>query len=45
MHIETNNTTVPNSDEQGSTSFTDLYNLYEIIGKYVNFLLNNLSDK
>ena len=36
MHIETA-TTTPGNDEQTATtttSFTDLYNLYEIIGKY-----------
>ncbi|CAF0854581.1 unnamed protein product, partial [Adineta ricciae] len=35
MHIETA-TTIPDNDEQTATtttSFTDLYNLYEIIGK------------
>ena len=35
MHLETTQTTADN-DEQSSVSFSDLYNLYEIIGKYVN---------
>jgi hypothetical protein len=29
---------VPDNDEQTTTSFADLYNLYEIIGKYVNVI-------
>jgi calcium/calmodulin-dependent serine protein kinase len=32
MHIEIT-TTIPDNDEQVTTSFSDLYNLYEIIGK------------
>ena len=36
MHIETT-TIIPSNDEQASTSFADSYNLYEIIGKYVDF--------
>lgn len=33
MHLETT-TKASDYDEQGSTCFSDLYNLYEIIGKY-----------
>jgi len=43
MHIETT-TTIPDNDEHASTSFSDLYNLYEIIGKYVIFF-SDLSDE
>lgn len=38
MHIETTQTGADNNnnnDEQSSFCFSDLYNLYEIIGKYV----------
>jgi len=39
MHIETTQTGADNNhnnnDEQSSICFSDLYNLYEIIGKYV----------
>ena len=41
MHIEAN-TTIPDNNEQPSTSFSDLYNLYEIIGKYVNLVKYDL---
>ena len=34
MHLETTHT-VADNDEQSSVSFSDLYNLFEIIGKYV----------
>lgn len=34
MHLETTQN-VADNDEQSSISFSDLYNLYEIIGKYV----------
>ncbi len=45
MHIETT-TTIPDNGEQISTSFPDLYNLYEIIGKYVNnFFFLLMSNK
>jgi hypothetical protein len=45
MYIEAT-TAISDNDEQVLTSFSDLYNLYEIIGKYVNFfwmiyLINN----
>jgi hypothetical protein len=42
MHLETT-VTISDNDEQALTSFADLYNLYEIIGKYVSFFcdLNN----
>jgi hypothetical protein len=33
MHLETTQT-VADNDEQSSICFSDLYNLYEIIGKY-----------
>lgn len=37
MHTETTATIVDNNDEQVSTSFADLYDLFEIIGKYVSY--------
>ncbi|CAM4760126.1 unnamed protein product [Rotaria magnacalcarata] len=48
MHIETR-TTVANNDEQSPICFSDLYNLYEIIGKgpfsVVRRCTNKTSDK
>ncbi len=38
MHLETT-TPITDNDEQSSICFSDLYNLYEIIGKYVNFII------
>ncbi|CAF4863182.1 unnamed protein product [Rotaria magnacalcarata] len=48
MHIETR-TTVSSNDEQSPICFSDLYNLYEIIGKgpfsVVRRCTNKTSDK
>jgi len=34
MHLEVSQTAAENHDEPSSICFSDLYNLYEIIGKY-----------